>query len=299
MRSSGITSIVVLFIVAIVAITSFVVIRNELAKRVQLQEVFTDEPRSTSTSTNEISPTQAPADATNTPQTNTKKTSKTTPTPIQKSSLSSTSTPSCPYTMTGPSGAVKVNIKASSGVVTGGIVELHANSGCKVLDGNYSDTQKLLASYSNNPSVTFSSVRPGPYTVNVQFSGNWSDTKNLTVVVGQSVTIDLYVQGSSPTPTPTPAPPTKPVCSPLIVIPNSGSAPLSASFITGNDTPNLTISSVYWDFNGDWIWDEIASDLSSQQYTFQSPGTYIAKVYLVATNGNSSDHCTKTITVTQ
>jgi PKD repeat protein len=99
---------------------------------------------------------------------------------------------------------------------------------------------------------------------------------------------------------PTPSP--KPICSPLFGQPSKyGNAPLVVSLNTGQDQQAdgsfLTIQSVYWDFDGNGSWDKTASDLSAQSYTYTIPGTYFPKVYLLATNGQSSDICQTSIVV--
>jgi hypothetical protein len=229
-----------------------------------------------------------------------------TPTPILTSIPTSTpkpttseSTPtSCNYDLVSSTGAVKVNIQAQSGILVGDqTVELQAQSGCKVLANKSTDKDTRIARQ-GNPSVNFSSVPPGSFSVRVRYKDLWTNYQNISVNSGQQTTTTITVSGDTPTNTPTPTPKPKPTCYNPIVYPSStGNAPYSVTLQPQGMGGAAGYMVAYeWDFTGDGSWDATGS-LDAQNYTYSSPGTYTVKMRVLASNGEYSDVCQTTVTV--
>lgn len=232
------------------------------------------------------------------------------PTPTKKPTSSLvTATPSpaatqssCAYG-SGATGAVKVEIKPQSGLVVGDqTVELQALTGCKVLDGSSSDKQTMVAraggnGYASMNTVTYSSVPSGSYSVRIQYKGQWTGYQNVTVVAGQSKTVEFQVNGETPTSTPTPTSIPKPVCG--LVVPNSsGSAPFAATLcVSNNSSPYQAIQQELVDYNGDGLWDYQGPTYGCHGYTFTAAGSYTPRAKIVNTNGVESDVCQAAVTV--
>lgn len=225
-----------------------------------------------------------------------------TPSPTPKPvTVTTNSSSSCNYNLTGPTGAFQVRIHPQSGAMTGqAMAELSAQSGCRVLDGRSTDTQKLIGG-AGSQIITYSSVPPGSYTVRVNYAGVWSNSVSGTVAAGSPTAVDVSVPGDSASaatmPTPTANP--KLVCAPLIAWPSSsGAAPLTVKLCTGPQGYNGSSTaglSLKWDFLGNNNWT--TGDLSCQDYTYQSSGAYYPKVILLDNLGQQSDSCQTAINV--
>ncbi|HPJ16660.1 MAG TPA: PKD domain-containing protein [Candidatus Woesebacteria bacterium] len=234
--------------------------------------------------------------------------------PTAKPTIKPTATPtsstpvvdnSCSYDLNGATGAVKIDIKPQSNLVVGDqIVELHAKSGCKILDGRSTDTQTLIAraggnGYSSINSVTYSSVPPGSYSVRIQYKGQWTGYQNVTAVTGQSRTVEFLVSGDNPPPTSTPTPAPKPTCQINIMSASSGPAPFTANFVYGaiyQGSGNY-VTGARWDWTGDGNWDTDMLLDGNVNHTYADPGSYTVKMQVQTADGLISDPCTALITV--
>ncbi len=244
---------------------------------------------------NNITTIPSPAPKTTTsPKVTAKPTQKPTTTPTK----SSTSGSSCNYNTSAGTGAVKVNIQAQTGILVGDqIVELQAQSGCKVLVNVSTDKDTRIARQ-GSPSVDFSSVPAGSYSIRAQYKGQWTGYQAISVNSGQLTTTTITVSGDTPTNPPTPSPKPKPRClSPVIYPSSTGVAPFNA-LLQPQGYADLAggIAGYEWDFIGDGSWDTSASP-NAQYYTYQPAGTYTVKMRVLATNGEYSDTCQSTVTV--
>ena len=182
------------------------------------------------------------------------------------------------------------------------LVELHANSGYKVLANKSSDVDTRIARQ-GSPSITFSQAPPGPYSVKVRYKDQWTGWHNITVSSAQLTTISVTVSGDIPTPIPTPTPTPKPICfNPIVYssstgIPsNTGTAPYSVILQPqGSAGSTGGMAGYEWDFTGDGSWDTTASP-NAQTYTYQK-GSYNVRMRVLAINGEYSSVCQTTVTV--
>ncbi len=231
---------------------------------------------------------------TSTSKPTTKPTQKLTATPTNSSSSGS----SCNYNTSAGTGAVKVNIQASSGTLVGDqTVELQAQSGCKVLVNMSTDKDTRVARQ-GSPSVDFSSVPAGSYSIRAQYKGQWTGYQAISVNSGQLTTTTITVSGDTPTNPPTPSPKPKPTCyNPIPYPSSSGPAPLTLSF-TGQGMSGASggMIAYEWDFEGSGTWQSDGTT-NAFSHTFQNPGTYTVKMRLLASNGEYSDNCQTPITV--
>lgn len=210
---------------------------------------------------------------------------------------------SCPYNTTGATGAIKINVHPQSGILIGDqLVELDANSGCNVLLGSSSANYVIRSASSNGYSslntYNISSVPAGPYTIKIQYKGQWAGSNSINVSSSTLTTTDIYVSGdSTPTTDPTspPVPVPTPFCFNPIAYPASGSAPLYVIF-TQQGGYNGGVARWEWDYLGNGTWS--SSGTNAGTYTYQSPGTYTIKVRNVGLDGKTSDTCQTTVTVT-
>lgn len=294
----GFIPIIFIIIVAVLGLVSIVVVKKFKDLKIPEQTVQTTE------SNNEISPTDSPI-PTSSPKVNKIPTLTTIPT--QKPSVIPTSNPSfsnnsCPYDLTGPTGAIKVDIKPQTGLVVGDqTVELQARSGCKVLDGRSTDKQTMIAraggnGYSSQNSVTYSTVPAGPYSVRIQYKGQWTEYRNIDAVSTQSRTVEIFVEGGTPPSTPTPVP--KPICSVIVMPSNTGTAPYQASVCVGNNSnPYQSVQQEFVDYNGDGNWDYQGPSYGCHSFTFQNQGSFSPKAKIVGTSGQESDVCQTSVTI--
>lgn len=238
------------------------------------------------------------------------KTSSPTVTPTQKPSSTPTTPPaattgnSCPYGLTGPDGAIQINIIPNHDQVVGDqVVELHAKSGCKILEGRSTDNWIMIArsggnGYSTQNTVTYSTVPAGSYSVRIQYKGQWTDGKGVDVVSTKLSNVDFTVDGSASPSTPTPTPKPKPVCNVSILPSNSGTAPYQASVCVVNQTnPYQPIQQEFADYDGDGNWDYQGSVYGCHGYTFEKPGIFNPKAKIVNTSGEESDVCQTSVTI--
>lgn len=208
-------------------------------------------------------------------------TTKNTPTPKPTTRATPTTSPSsysCPYNLSVATGAVKVNLRAQSGVLVGDqVVELQANSGCSVLVNKSTDKDTRIARQ-GSPVVDFSQVPPGPYRVRVKYKDQWTGYQVVDVSSGQQATITITVSGDTPSNTPTPTPKPRPTCYNPVVYPSTtGTAPFQVTLQPQGDAGSTGgIQGYEWDFTGDGSWDTGASP-DAQVYTYQNPGTYTVK----------------------
>lgn len=237
-----------------------------------------------------------------------------TPTPKPSSVSTSTTTPvdnSCSYDLSGPTGAVQVNIKPKSNQVVGDqIVELQAKSGCKVLDGRSTDKQTMIAraggnGYSSQNSVNFSTVPPGSYSVRIQYKGQWTGYSGVDAVASQLKTVEFTVDGEVPPATPAPTPTPKTTCVVGIVSKSSETVPSTVTLTAGANIykpPNLAdkyITAAQWDFNGDGIWD---TDMSASSYQmipreYTEAGNYTVKARVQLSDGETTDTCSNSFSL--
>ena len=244
---------------------------------------------------NNITTIPSPAPKTTTsPKVTAKPTQKPTTTPTK----SSTSGSSCNYNTSAGTGAVKVNIQAQTGILVGDqIVELQAQSGCKVLVNVSTDKDTRIARQ-GSPSVDFSSVPAGGYSVRARYKDQWTGYQSINVNSGQLTTATITVSGDTPTNPPTPSPKPKPTCyNPIPYPSSSGPAPLTLSF-TGQGMSGASggMIAYEWDFEGSGTWQSDGTT-NAFSHTFQNPGTYTVKMRLLASNGEYSDNCQTPITV--
>ncbi|MBN1168645.1 hypothetical protein JXA63_02025 [Candidatus Woesebacteria bacterium] len=228
----------------------------------------------------------------------------TTPKPTVTQTPTPTVTPqasSNPYDLTSSTGAVKVTISASSGNLVGDqIVELSAQSGYAVLQNMTSEKDTRIARQ-GSPEVTFSQAPAGPYSVRIQYKGQWTGSKNIIVNSGQLTTTNVTVQGDAPTPTPTslptPTPTSAPTCS-IVTDTSSGSTPLTVNFIYSvyGGISGHYVDGIQWDFDGDGTWDTDFSFNGNLFHTYTNPGSYTAKMHAQFSNGFITSVCTKPIT---
>ncbi len=231
--------------------------------------------------------------------------------PPPTTSTSPTSTPTsnspvCNYELIGPTGAIKINIKPQGGMVVGDqTVELHAQSGCKVLDGKSTDTQIMIAraggnGYSSLNTVTYSTVPAGSYTARIQYKGQWTNYSSVNAVSGSSRDLDFYVSGSTPptpTPTPTPTPLPKTTCSINVGSINS----LTVQFIYSANIyspTNKYMTGAQWDFDSNGSWDtDMSQSNGNISHTYPNAGTYNVRLHLQMSDGEITDACSTTITL--
>lgn len=227
-----------------------------------------------------------------------------TPIPTSGSSLTSSSSDnSCPYDLSGPSGAIEVQIKPRSNMVVGDqLVELQAKGGCKVLNGRSDDKQTEIAKskgqgYSSMNWVTYSAVPAGHYSVRIQYKGEWTGYTNVDAVSVQRKVVEFQVEGATSPPTPTPKP--KPTCSVLIMPSSNGQAPFEASICAVNNAnnPYQAVQQEFVDYDGNGSWDYQGAVFGCHPYTFQNPGSYTPKVKLIWVSGEESDVCQISVTV--
>lgn len=230
-------------------------------------------------------------------------TSKTSPTPTSAPAISDNS---CAYDLSGPTGAVQIIIKPKNGLVVGDqTVELQAKSGCKVLDGRSSDRQTMIAraggnGYSAQNSVTYSSVPAGPYSVRIQYKGQWTGYSNVDAVPIQSKTVEFSVEGGTPPSIPTPTPKPKPICGIYVyIVPGSSlTAPYATKICVGNNSnPYQDVQQELVDYDGNGSWDYQGPSYGCHDFTFQNPGSYNPKAKIVNTFGEESDACQTSITI--
>lgn len=268
---------------------------NTLIKKSENSEptITSSSPSGEFSPTPTTSTTNIPPSTTLTPTLTKKPTAIKTPTPTPKPTATST-TSSCNYNLNSPTGAVKIAVQTQTGSLTTSFYgELKASTGCKVLDGRSTDTQKTYGSL-NTKEIIFSSVPPGNYNVRAYVAGSWTNSQNVNVSAGQLATVSYSVTGD-PAATPTP----KPVCTTPVAMPSSGSAPLTVNlyigYTGGGSSSNLT--NIQWDLTGDGSWDVTISYGNPYQYTYQNPGTYTVKGRIQNSSGIYSDPCQTTITV--
>jgi hypothetical protein len=231
-----------------------------------------------------------------------------TPVPTIKPTATAQSTSSngsCPYNTTGTTGAIKINVHPQAGILLGDqLAEVDAQSGCNVLLGSSSYTYTIKSAgngTSSLNSITISSISAGPFSIKIRYKDQWTSYTNINVSSASLTTTDIYVSGDpaptiAATPTPTPLP--KPVCFDPIPYPASGKAPLSVNFQPQGSAGNTMGMSEYdWDYmnNGSWS----SSGLNMGNHTYQSPGTYTINMRILSINGQYSDNCQTTVTVTQ
>lgn len=211
----------------------------------------------------------------------------------------------CSYNLSGPTGAIQVNIKPTSGSVVGDqTVELQAKSGCKVLDGRSTDKETRIAraggnGYSSQNSVSFSTVPAGSFSVRIQYKGQWTGYKGVDVVSAQNKTVEFTVDGETPTSTPTPTPLPKSTCA--VEVPSiSGTDPLTANLAySAKYSGNKYVAGAQWDFTGDGSWDtDMSLSNGSLAHTFSSAGSYTIKLRLKMSDEELTETCSKTITLT-
>lgn len=102
-----------------------------------------------------------------------------------------------------------------------------------------------------------------------------------------------------PTSTPSPTPKPKPTCA-ISVTADSGNT-MALKLIYSLSTVNNTyMTAAQWDFTGDGTWD---TDWSQQNgtlsHTFPSPGSYTVKLHLQTSDGQTTDTCSKSVSVPQ
>lgn len=228
--------------------------------------------------------------------------SKTSPTPSPTTATQqglSVINPADSYDLTGPTGAVRVDIVPKAGVLIGDqIVELMAKSGYKVLDGK--STDKLTAIVrQGRPEGSFSTVPPGPYKVRVRYKDQWSSEYDVKVESAKQSIIVVEVSGDpAPTLTPTPTPKPKPVCSVLMMPSSTGAAPFQSSVCIGNNSnPYQGVQQEFADYDGDGNWDYQGQSYGCHAYTFQNPGTYTPKGKIIGVSGDESEVCQTTVTI--
>lgn len=302
-NSRGFAPIVYLIAIAVVIISALFI--KTFTTKTPIQPPTESASPSTATPSAQVSSSPKPTPSSNnkTKTSNPTSTPKTSPTAPPTSSNTPSTDASCNYNLSGPTGAVQVNIKPSSGQVVGDqIVELQAKSGCKVLDGRSSDKQTMIAraggnGYSSQNSVTFSTVPAGSYSVRIQYKGQWTGSSGVDVVATQQKIVEFSVEGATPQPTPTPTPKPKPVCSILILPSTSGTAPFQASVCAGNNSPSQQIQQEFVDYTGDGSWDYQGPQYGCHSYTYQNSGTYTPKVKISNSDGEESDVCQTTVTV--
>lgn len=76
--------------------------------------------------------------------------------------------------------------------------------------------------------------------------------------------------------------------------PVSGGAPLTVHFTTDGEDPEGTIEVFRWDFYGDGSWDTYDTVARDYTRTYNTPGTYEAKLYAQSSTGRSA---TATVTI--
>ncbi len=292
--NSGIVHLLVLIIPVVLAVIvgGFALSRN--TKTDNNIESVTPSPEATLESGNTSTPTST-SKATTSP---TKKSTSTPKASPKATATSSNSGSSNSYNLSVATGAVKVAVKASSGVVVGDqLVEIMAQSGSKVLVNKSSDKDTQVARQGSN-TVTFSAVPPGPYTVRAQYKGQWTGNYNVNVSSGQEAYVEIVVVGDTPTAAPTPTPKPKPECFNPVIYPSStGTAPYDVLLQPGGSAGSSGGMVGYqWDYTGDGSWDTEVSP-NAINYTYQTAGTYNVKMRVLGSNGEYSNTCQTTLTV--
>jgi hypothetical protein len=129
-------------------------------------------------------------------------------------------------------------------------------------DGNYdSDT-------GSDTSAFFSYANAGIYNARLRVKDNGGATALSNIV---KITIDSPVNEP-------------PVISSLTAKPSSGSVPLLVIFTTVVSAPDMTEIKYEWDFDGNGTY-EVETDTNPISYTYNSPGTYTAKVRITDSYG--------------
>lgn len=229
-----------------------------------------------------------------------------------KSTTKATATPSsnssttCSYNTTGATGAIKIDVRPQSGILLGDqLAQIDAKAGCNVLVGSSTASYTIRSAgggTSNLNSISISSIPAGSYSIKVRYKDQWTGSTSINVSSGAQTTSVIYVSGdaqptTAPTPTPTPKP--KPICFNPTTYPTSlGSAPYTINFQPGGDANGSGgLAGYEWDYlnNGSWS----SSGANPGTYTFQSTGTYTIKLRVLGANGEYSDTCQTTVTVTQ
>ena len=77
--------------------------------------------------------------------------------------------------------------------------------------------------------------------------------------------------------------------------PTSGAAPLKVRFTTDGEDPSGTIEIFRWDFDGDGTWDTYDTVARDYDRTYNTPGTYIATLYVKSSTGETA---TESVTIT-
>jgi len=73
-----------------------------------------------------------------------------------------------------------------------------------------------------------------------------------------------------------------------VATPTTGKAPLTVHFTTDGEDPAGTIEIFRWDFDGNGTWDTYDTVARDYNYTYSSPGTYTAILYVRSSTGESA-----------
>jgi flagellar hook assembly protein FlgD len=73
-----------------------------------------------------------------------------------------------------------------------------------------------------------------------------------------------------------------------------GPGPLTVNFTVDAKSVSSTIATYRWDYDGDGVWDWTSDSTGNSQYTYDTPGTYKARLQVVDSNGLTTD---STITI--
>lgn len=149
------------------------------------------------------------------------------------------------------------------------------------------------------PSATAEPLTEDGKPVELKPTNSKSPTKSEVQATSTPIPTSVPVSTSIPVPTSIPTPKAKSTCD--IVVDISDSNPMALKLIYSvRSVYNTYMAAAQWDFNGDGSWDTGWSQSNGTiTHTFPYPGSHNVKLHLQMSDGETTNVCSKTVTVPQ